>query len=354
MLKSINPSMLLLARESRGLSQSELANQLNISQGKLSKAEKGAQTLDFEMLSNLSKITNYPISFFHQASPDSPVSHHYYRRKISVPKKTINQIEANIKIFRKNIDELMDAIELPEYSLPSINSDDKRPEEIAELIRYKLKVTQGPMPNLVNLLENHGIVIVKTDMFTNKIDGLSTISDRGVKIVFLNKRMSTDRQRFSLAHELGHLIMHFDIPSYPENIEEEANRFASELLMPKKEINNDLRFLTFSKLGDLKRHWKVSMRALVYRAKTLETINQRQYRNFQINFSRRGINKSEPIKIADEKAFILNRVIDLHQEELGYSLDELAKIVHLNPVEFRDNFIQHNPTKLTIVRNDQR
>lgn len=351
MLSSINHRMLLLARESRGLSQTELAELINISQGKLSKAEKGEQSIDEDVLNKLAYATSYPVSFFYQPSTDSPVSHHYYRRKITITKKILNQLESKIKIYRNNLDNLMDSVELPDYNLPAYSTEDKSPEEIANIVRHKLGISKGPVPNLVNLLENSGVVIVKTDLFTDKIDGLSTISDKGVRIIFLNKRMSNDRQRFSLAHELGHLIMHFDIPNIPENVEDEANDFASEFLMPKMEIRNSLRFLNFAKLGDLKRYWKVSMRALVHRAKNLEVINQQQYRNFQINFSRKKITKSEPIILPEESAYVINQVIKLHQVELGYSLEELAKIVHLEPQEFRDRFIKKNRTKLTILRN---
>ena len=343
--------MLLLARESRGYSQTEVAAKLRISQGKLSKAEKGEQSLSTTSIEQLAKITDYPLSFFYQLSPDAPVGHHYYRRKISIPKKIMVQMEAKVKIFRSNIDQLADSIELPEYNIPTIKTKNKTPEEISRIVRYELKIPKGPIENLVNILENNGVIIVKTDLFTNKIDGLSTVSEKGNRIIFLNMRMPNDRQRFSLAHELGHLIMHFDVPSFPEEVENEADRFASELLMPALEIRNALRFLNFSKLGDLKRYWKVSMRSLVQRAKALEIIDKNQYRNFQINFSKKGMTKNEPIPLPEEQAFIIEEVVRLHRKDLGYSLEELSRVVNLNQDEFRERFIKEKFTKLKIIRN---
>ncbi len=350
MLSNINPAMLILARETRGISQYELAAKIGVSQGKLSKAEKGEQSLPDDSFQSLLNALQYPKKFFFQETPSAPVSHYYYRKRITIPQRTIIQMESTIKVFRKNIDSLLDAIELPEFKLKSFKTDECSPENIAQKARHLLNVPKGPIKDLTNILENNGILVFKTDLFSDKIDGLSTISEKGAYIIFLNARMPNDRQRFSLSHELGHLLMHFDIPAN-ENVEEEADRFASEFLMPKSEIINSLRFLNFPKLGDLKRYWRVSMKAIVRRAYDLKTINKNQYRNFQINFSKKGMSKSEPIPLPEEKPFILNEIVRLHIEELGYSKDELARVLMLNLDEFEERFIFHNRTKLKVIRN---
>lgn len=351
MRNTINPEMLLLARESRGLSQSDLSSLLNISQAKLSKAEKGEQTLNDDLIPSLVRALGYPESFFYQAAPTSPVSHYYFRRKLSIPQKNVAQIESNVKILRQSIDYLIDSVELPEAILPSFNIKKEEPEEIARKARYLLKIPNGPIGNLVNVLERLGIIVFKTDfLFTEKVDGLSTISEKGVKIIFLNKTMSNDRQRFSLAHEFGHMLMHFENFHDPDTVEDEANRFAAEFLMPEAEIKNNLRSLTIAKLGDLKRHWKVSMKALLYRAKTLKTITPDQYRNFQIQFSKMGIAKVEPIQLPEESSFLLNEIVKLHMDELGYTLEELSRITRLEAEEFVIKFTHIPPPKLRIVR----
>ncbi len=354
MLSNINPVMLILARESRGFSQSDLADKIGVSQGKLSKAEKGEQSLPRDALKNICLILNYPENFFFQESPNAPISHYYYRKKVDIAQKVMVQLDASIKIFRKNIDVLIDAVELPEFKIPTFSSDDDDPSEVARKVRYLLNVPSGPISNLTNLLENNGIIIVKTDLFNEKTDALSTISDKGVHIIFMNSRMPNDRQRFSLAHEFGHLLMHFDMPSTFSNVEDEANIFASEFLMPASEISSSLRINalsnSISKLADLKRYWKVSMKALVHRAKFLNCINHDQYRNFQFYFSKNKMNKNEPIPIAEERPYILNEIIKLHNEELGYNKNELSRILFLNPQELEERFLFHDKPKLKILR----
>src|SRR5690606_8913744 len=140
------------------------------------------------------------------------------------------------------------------------------------------------------------------------------------------------------------------IPNSPMNVEEEADRFAAEFLMPEDAIKNSLRNLTFPKLGELKRYWKVSMKALVYRAKTLGTINEREYRNFHINFSKQKMTKSEPITLPEEKPFTVNEIVRLHLQELSYEKNELAKVIHLNEKEFEDRFIYSDRPKLKVLR----
>ncbi len=351
MLDNVNSHMLILARESRGISQSDLAEEIGISQGKLSKAEKGEQSLPSDVFEKLCERLEYPSRFFFQKTPTAPVSHYYYRKRVMIPQKVMMQVEATVKIFRQNIDSLSEAIELPDFRFKSFNPEDDTPEEIAKKTRFLLNLERGPIPSMINLLENNGILVVKTDLFNEKIDGLSTVSEKGIHIVFLNERMPNDRQRFSLAHELGHILMHFDIPTISENVEEEADRFASEFLMPRDEIINSLRHLNFSKIGELKRYWRVSMKALVYRAKHLNTVDEHQYRNFQINFSKRGMSKSEPIPLPEEKSYVLNEVIKLHLNQLGYSIPELAKVINLNQNEFENRFLINERPKLKVLRN---
>src|SRR5437588_10942690 len=105
--------------------------------------------------------------------------------------------------------------------------------------------------------------------------------------------MPPDPERYSLAHELGHLVGH----SAPHpTMEEEANRFASEFLMPAADIRASLHDITIPRLAALKRYWKVSMAALLRRAYELGTINERRYRFMNIQLSKAGYKMREPIE----------------------------------------------------------
>lgn len=234
-----------------------------------------------------------------------------------------------------------------------------RPANKAFNIRYSLGLHRGAIGNLTVLLEDHGVIIQKMDFGTEKMDGLTSITDRGRRVIFLNTRMPNDRMRFSLAHELGHLIMHLSfVPKYPERVEDEANEFASEFLMPEAEIKSSLKRITLPMLGNLKQQWGVSMRALIRRARDLQMIDDKIYRNYQIIFSKKGYNKREPINLPYERSNMVHDVVELYKTELGYSDEDLSSISHLLPNDFKRWFILNNspifsfnPTISTFRRN---
>lgn len=346
-----NFQSLELAREARQYTQKEVASKISFSQSKLSKAEKGQQSLTEEDIEELAQIYDYPKSFFYQKSDSAPIGHLYFRRRISLPAKIINSFVANTRIYKKAIDELMNSVDMPEYDLGSYSTEIHTPQEIAQKVRFILRINKGPVYNLVTLLEKHGILIAKIDFGTDKIDGLSSITDSGYKIIFLNLKMPNDRIRFSLAHELGHMLMHLDYPpKYSDETEREADDFASEFLMPKSEILPTLSNLTFQKLGDLKRYWLVSMRAVVRRAKNLGVIDEKQYRNLQIDFSRNGYTKKEPIILPAENPSIVPDIIELYKSELDYTDEDLMSTMCINSFDYQRWFGKPKLISLSLNR----
>lgn len=336
----INFELLELARLLRKQTQDRVAEAIGISQAKLSKAEKGLQELPEEYLPRLCAFYDLPASFFFRDKDASPISHMYFRRKVSVSPKIIDAFLAKVKIVKMIIDDIMSAVDLPEYTLGSYTTDDSTTEQdIANKIRYKLGVHGGPMPNLTALLENNGIIIAKFDFGTDKLDGLSTITNKGHKIIFLNSTMPNDRVRYSLAHELGHMVMHLDTPPRcMDTVEDQANAFASQLLMPEEEIKPLLYNLNIRTLAEIKRRWRVSMRSLIRRAYNLEIINKNAYRGFQIVFSRNGYNKCEPVSTPPETATILSNTLRLYKEKLGYTDDDIMNVMTLGRSDFNDFF----------------
>ncbi len=110
------------------------------------------------------------------------------------------------------------------------------------------------------------------------------------------------RQRFDVAHELGHLVMHQDAEPGGKIAEEQANRFASELLMPAEQIAPFLPSSTagraWNQLADLKEHWGVSLAALLFRARALGVMGDVSYRNAMVRMSQNGWRRAEPGRIS--------------------------------------------------------
>lgn len=334
-MEPFNYSLLEVARQLRGYTQAEAASLIGISQGKLSKAEHQIQALPAEVFDKVAYAYNLPVSFFYRTDDHSAEEHFYFRRKITIPVKTIEAFKAQIQVLKLIIDDLLTPIELPECPLPSLSPNDYSIKEIASTIRHKLGFSYGPFSNLTSTLEKNGILVFKFDFGTNKLDGLSSITSSGYKVVFLNNQMPNDRIRFSLAHELGHIVMHIG-QGQPgsEQLERQADAFASEFLMPEDEISNMLYNINLPTLAELKRRWKVSMRALIRRAKDLKCISDTTYRSYQILFSKKGYNKDEPIILAAENPTVIRDSIMLYKRELGYSDDDLMRVMRINQEDY--------------------
>lgn len=353
-MDNLNYKWLESARLLRCKTQKEVAEAVGISQGKLSKAERGDQTLPDEFIQKLAYYYDVPSAFFSQEWDQTPISHLYYRRKIAIPVKIIDSIQEEVRRRKCAIDELLKAVDLPDYDLGFYHLDGETTiEEVASIIRYKLRCVNGPLTDLAKRLEKHGIIIQMFNFGTDKMDGISTVTEHGRKIIFLNNMMSNDRIRFSLAHELGHMVLHMeDIPDKSRDPEKEANNFASQLLLPSNEVKPQLYNLTLNKLIDLKQRWRVSMRAILKRALDLGTIDSVTYRNFQIRFSKNGYTKQEPGILPFEPATILNEVINLYKSELDYDDNDLMKLMVMNKRDYYSWFTSQR--KPTIIRLSNR
>ncbi len=354
-----NPELLRVARQVRGWSQDKLSKQANISQVFLSKIENGVKHPTDGVVDRIAQALHFPKSFFFE--PDRmfglPMSvHAMYRKTASVGRRILLRIEAEINIRLFHVRRLLRSVEFaPVLELPEMDIDEfgGDPERIADLVRRTWLVPTGPMKDLVGWVEKAGCIVIKYDFGTLSVDGI-TINYPGIPpCIFLNQNQPADRQRFSLAHELGHIIMH-QMPS--PTMEDEANAFASELLMPKRDIRPYLvEPLTIQKLAALKPIWRVSMQSLLYRAKTIGAItaNQSQYLWRQI--SSLGYRRREPpeLDFPVEEPSVLLEIIRAHVKDMGYKAEEICEVLHVHEDEFRDMYLlpmNQDSTKLHIVR----
>ena len=164
------PQMVILARESRGLSQSALASRMGIAQGTLSKVENGQAEATDELVEKLSDALGYPPAFFFDdyAARNLPIS--FYRKRISTKIATVRAIRARINILRLHVQKLLLSVDLPECRVPSVNlSEYGSPERVARELRIRWHLPRGPIENLTEILEDAGVVIVRCDFGTNEV-----------------------------------------------------------------------------------------------------------------------------------------------------------------------------------------
>lgn len=167
---------------------------------------------------------------------------------------------------------------------------------------------------------------------------ITDLKNKGLETRIITRRIINvlfkDRFRFTLAHELGHILLH-RTPS--ENQEDEANLLASSLLMPDRDIIGQFsgRF-SFEKLQDMKYYWGVSMQALLRKGRDLERLSESNYKYYCIELSKKGYRLHEPIDLNewDETPRIYKELLEAHINELDYTAADLAGLVGLNENEF--------------------
>lgn len=351
-----NTGLLRVARQARGWSQAELSRNSGVSQANLSKLENGLIGPTDEVICRAASALRFPKSFFYQSHRvvGLPISvHPMYRKKASVGQKAIDRLEAELNIRLMHLRQLLAATDFePELALPRLDPDEfgGEPERIAELVRRTWLVPSGPLYDLVGWIERAGCVVVHCDFAALSVDGVTVQAPDMPPCVFLNRNQPSDRQRFTLAHELGHIVMH-RVPS--PDMEDEANAFASALLMPARELRPKLGGkLTLQRLAALKPVWRVSMAALLYRAKAIGAITPSQSGYLWRQMSSMGFRRAEPpeLDFPAEEAGVLPEMIRIHLDELGYGIDELCSILHAQEEDVRRMHLLPSPKARSHLR----
>ncbi|NTW73003.1 MAG: ImmA/IrrE family metallo-endopeptidase [Eubacteriaceae bacterium] len=348
----VNPEMVIIARESRGYSQSALAQELGIPQGKLSKIETGTIKTPNDVLSNLTATLSYPEEFFFQRGRIYPgIS--YHRKRKSIAQKELYYIDANTNIRRMHFEKLIKNIEYPDIKIPKLRIDEENmsAENIALAVRRLWLMPKGPADNITDYIENAGCIIIHCDFGTRMMDGLSICSPAMPPMMFINKNLTGDRLRFTIAHELGHIVMH-DYPTL--TMEDEANKFAAEFLMPENDIYYELENITIDRLVSLKIRWKVSMQALLYRAASLETITERSKQYLWMRMGQSGYRTHEPIEIELEKPSLYKEIIDTYLDSMDYTLDDLCQLLCIHEDEFHKMYSETSGLRLIKKSNDHK
>lgn len=327
-LGPVNPSMLVVARESRGWTQAELADAIGISQSKLSKFELGLMTPDTGEMAVIADKLRYEIDLLTQTEPLHAVGASLlYRQKSQVPQKQVKRIQAEINIRKMQISRLLKAARVDEHLFPSIppESMNGNVEAVAREIRRAWQMPLGPVHDLTRLIESKGGIVVQMDFGTNLIDGAHLWVPGLPPMFFMSTDVPGERYRFSLAHELGHAILHRAV-GFGE-IEEEADRFASEFLMPGEMIRSDLRNFDLEVARRLKGFWKASMQAIIERAFQLKAISQLRRRRLWAQISAQGGRTNEPWPLPLEKASQFDNLVKFHYESLRLSNDDVRRIM---------------------------
>lgn len=297
-------------RRARGITQEQLADRVGITQATLSRYENGMREPEPQVVAQLARALGVTTRFFEHAgrTKGAMAVDAHMRKRATAKATTWKQLEARLNVLRMHTSLLFEEVALrADQHVPTFDPYEVAPSEAARMVRMQWRMPIGPVKNLVGWLEAAGCVVVLEDFGTPKIDGMSQWIG-GHPVMFLNSETPTDRRRLTVAHELGHLVLHSS--EVNEEMEEQANEFAAEFLMPIEVIRPQLRNVRVAKLHDLKRVWGVSMQSLVERAFRAKLLTAEDRTSFYKQMSARGWRTREPgsDELAPEEPRLLSRI----------------------------------------------
>jgi Zn-dependent peptidase ImmA (M78 family)/DNA-binding XRE family transcriptional regulator len=315
------------ARKAAGLSLRDLGAQVGLTHASIKKYEDEQATPSSTTLLKLARALNVRTEYFFRPETVA-LDRIEYRKRSTLPKKRLEAIEHEV------IDQIERRIELenlfpsppvvsfaPVHGLPVQITDLAQVEESAEKVRKAWDLGYDPIPDLIDVLETHGIRVFMIDANADlKFDGLAATVNQ-MPIIVVGSNWPGDRQRFTLAHELGHLML---AGRLAEDIDEEmaCNRFAGAFLIPRKsvlqELGNHRNYIEPKELALLKEEFGLSMAGILYRARDLGIVSP-AWRDEQAKLFRiKGWHVTEPGKpYPPEKAHIFEQLV-FHALGEGY------------------------------------
>ena len=286
------------ARTAAGLSLRALADAMDrkVSAQAIGKYERDEDMPRSSVLSALAQALDVEVDYL-LGDGDLQLEGVEFRKPASTSRKEAAAIEARTLAFIERYLLVEEMLRLPTLhwappSSPAFRiTSVEQADDAADALRHEWDLGGDPVPKLAELLEEHGIKIVSVD--SPRVDGLAAKVERdghpSVPIIMIAKGAWSERKRFSLAHELAHLIL--DVADGVDS-EKVANRFAGAFLAPgevlRQEIGQRRTEISLGELRVLKRRYGVSLQALTYRCKDLEIINRSLYRDLFDLYDRYG------------------------------------------------------------------
>lgn len=294
MTDKIVPARIVEAREARSMSMEDLANGIGVTRQSISKYEKGIISPSHDTLQLVSCILDFPLEFFYKAETENAAlsSPLFFRSNSNISKKSKTACNYQVKWLNETKRFLEEYVDFVDRNLPTIdiNYEDLTNEDIEELalsVRNQWNLAGDPVKDLIGLLENSGVIVSQfsTNSFCpfKGIDAFSSWKDGTPYIMYHPTQKSAVRTRFSILHELGHLIMHSSIPledsgkkSIVDFADMQADRFAAAFLLPSTSFPADIHGSSLASLEAVKKKWGAAISTIIRRCSTLGLLSENQ------------------------------------------------------------------------------
>ena len=339
---------LKVARKMAGMSQQALADATDnrVTKQAISKYEKGQMEPDSGNLLALANALGVGSGYFFRKSGIN-LSGIEFRKKSKLGQKEINRIECQTLDFLERYIEIEEIVgqriifnnPLKDFRIRSYKDVDAA----AEKLRDEWDLGESPISNLMELLEDRGICVYEIEA-SDSFDGLSGfVGD--IPVIILNQAFNLVRKRFTLAHELGHILLKF--PKHeafePKLKEKMCHAFAGAFLLPYSAISSELfgkrQNIVEWELKKLKGVYGISMAAIMARAHNLGLISDNRYKRFCIHVNTMGWRQNEPGEyVGKERANRFKQLIFYAVAEDIVTMSKGAELLNVKLPQFRRKF----------------
>lgn len=299
------------AREAAGFTMKELSEEVGVSANAIKKYEHGENMPSSGNLLKLARALGVRSEYFFRPLKVA-LENVEYRKHASTPKKLLNQINGDVMDQAERWIELLnlypDSVKpVPTFKLPGNLPDSidtlEGIEAIAKTMRNEWELGQNPIPDMIDTLESKGIMIISTDkagddpvnLTKKRFDGLAGMVN-GIPLIVISAYQPGDRQRFTLAHELGHLVLKGRLNGIDE--EQACNHFAGAFLLPQQAVIQHIgakrRSIEARELYLLKHEFGISMMAILYRLGQCGIINDSLQKTYYMQFNKKQWRTIEP------------------------------------------------------------
>ena len=286
MKKTFNGERLKEARLYNKMTLTELAEKLIVTKQAISKYETGKNAPTFENSLQFYELLGFPREFFYTRDTFHFESEGtFFRSRLTATQKSKQPAELLIKYSVIVRDFLSHYIEFPELKNREDYQNITDIETLSRFIREDVGLGEGPISDIVEVAELMGFTVINSDYQEDKVDAFSSmnrINSRNYFVITTGESRSFYRQQFSMAHEIGHWVLHqhldpaeLDKEEY-RLMEDQANKFASAFLLPRESFGKQLQTQKADDIEtyfNFKRIWNVSMAAMIKRAYALKIIS---------------------------------------------------------------------------------
>ncbi len=325
-------------RKAKGLSLRALAERVGVSHTYLHLIETGEREPDKEVLKRLLKVLHVNESFLKKESPIYNITP-YYRIEKGARKKDLDMLREEIV----NLLEIYNEIENLAYDAELLERERQRsstlihkykvrdPEEIEDIVikvREDLGAGRMAIRNVTEFLEDLGVKVIYVDGFKD-FWAMAFEIEGDNPIIALRRGIAGDRGRFSLVHELGHIVLSIDGSLDTESV---VHRFAGAFLLPRAECIRQFgtyrKSIGLEELKIAKFKYGVSMTSILHRLLDVGIISEYLYKKYRGEFSKRGWITREPVELEKESPTKIKRLLLILEQEGVLSVEERLQYEH--------------------------